>query len=192
MLNDPAVRQGVLASLIAAIVMGVVINPLLRFSAYVVTTIGPYVLQSTVDAMYQEAALGQRDHVSVVILMLILGIPSVLGPGALVILFARDRIRRAGAKPKVFRGMMIALVVSTVVASVLNLLLLTSVFMDLQLNTSFQQRVTVLAPVVSDQEVKELRAMWAQMRSKRDYLSVNTRLDALAKKGGVVLPKPLL
>jgi hypothetical protein len=64
-------------------------------------------------------------------------------------------------------------------------------FVDLQLNTSFNQRLTVLAAVVPDETVKSLRADWAQMTSRKDYLALNTRIEQLASEKAVSLPKAL-
>lgn len=72
------------------------------------------------------------------------------------------------------------------------LLNLTLVFVDLQTNASFQQRITVLAPVITDQEYKELQAMWASMDSRSDYEAINLKLELLASEHGIRLPKPLM
>ena len=39
------------------------------------------------------------------------------------------------------------------------------------IRTSFDQRITVLSPVVSDQEYKEIRAQWAEYE-KQDRFSL--------------------
>jgi len=63
---------------------------------------------------------------------------------------------------------------------------------DLQLNASFTQRLTVLAPKLSAQEHKEFLASWASMTSRRDYVTLNTLLEQTATSRGVKLPKVLL
>jgi hypothetical protein len=60
--------------------------------------------------------------------------------------------------------------------------------MSLQLNTSFNQRLTVLAPRISEQEYKEILASWAGMRNRADYQAVVQRVDSDAAAKGVVLP----
>ena len=57
-----------------------------------------------------------------------------------------------------------------------------------QLNTSFNQRVAALAPRITDQQVKELRARWALMEKRSDYLSIVADMDKLAKETGSKLP----
>jgi hypothetical protein len=72
------------------------------------------------------------------------------------------------------------------------LLVVIPVFVDLQLNTSFQQRTTVLSPIISDVKFKELRAEWALMKNRNDYLKINKEMDDIAKNNGISLPEPLL
>jgi len=82
--------------------------------------------------------------------------------------------------------------VLTIAASLGSLLISTLVFADLQLTTSFQQRLTVLAPKISEQEYKELQASWASMQSRTDYELLNTQMESLAQQHGIELPEPLL
>jgi len=71
-------------------------------------------------------------------------------------------------------------------------ILLFFVYYDLQLNTSFKQRITVLSPHISEQQEKELRAQWASMKSRKDYENINRALEDAAKNKEVKLPKLLL
>lgn len=59
-----------------------------------------------------------------------------------------------------------------------------------RLNSSFHQRLTVLAPSISDQEEEELRAQWASMRGVLDYDALNGAMATHAAKYGVTLPRP--
>ena len=65
-------------------------------------------------------------------------------------------------------------------------------FTDLQLNTSFEQRLTILAPNINDLEFKEFEAAWALMQSRKDFEAINNRMENTAKKYGVILPPNLL
>jgi hypothetical protein len=62
---------------------------------------------------------------------------------------------------------------------------------DLQLNASFNQRMAVLAPEITDLEAKRLRARWASMRSREDYLAITAGMDAVANQKGIKLRKVL-
>jgi len=65
-------------------------------------------------------------------------------------------------------------------------------FASLQLNTSFNQRLTILAPKLTDQEYKEFKALWASMDSREDYEGIKNEMDRIANQYQVELPKPLL
>jgi len=62
---------------------------------------------------------------------------------------------------------------------------------DLQLNTSFQQRLKVLAPALSDLQMKEFEAAWASMQTRADFLAIQLRMERAATQHNIVLPKPL-
>jgi hypothetical protein len=53
---------------------------------------------------------------------------------------------------------------------------------------SFTQRLTVLAPAISDTEYKTLRARWASMQGEADYDALVAEMDRRATELGVKLP----
>ena len=55
-----------------------------------------------------------------------------------------------------------------------------TVFIDLQLNASFCQRMGALAPYIDDQQQKMLRSQWALMETLDDYRTLTTQMDTLA------------
>jgi len=64
-------------------------------------------------------------------------------------------------------------------------------YVDLQLNTSFNQRVAAIAPYIEPIEEKKLRSLWALMETQKDYSVINKQIEAYAIKAGIRLP-PLL
>ncbi len=64
-------------------------------------------------------------------------------------------------------------------------------FIDLQLNTSFTQRLTVLRPDITEAEYLRFKADWAKMNSREDYLRINSRIDSTANHKNIKLPNPL-
>lgn len=61
----------------------------------------------------------------------------------------------------------------------------------LQLNASFEQRLTVLSSVIDASQIKDLRASWASMKSRKDYFIIVDKMDSIAKDINITLP-PLL
>ena len=67
-----------------------------------------------------------------------------------------------------------------------------SVFADLQLNTSFQQRLNALSPEISDFEYKNLKADWALMESPEDHKNIVLKMEEFAQKHKIKLPDLLI
>ncbi len=49
-------------------------------------------------------------------------------------------------------------------------------------NVKFRNNVTVLSVYLSDLEIKQLRANWVQMQTKKDYQEIKKQIDAYYKK----------
>ncbi len=65
-------------------------------------------------------------------------------------------------------------------------------FADVEYNTSFRQRLTVLAPMLSEIEEEELEARWASMRNRADYEAIEAEIEKLANNHSLQLPPSLL
>jgi hypothetical protein len=77
-----------------------------------------------------------------------------------------------------------------VIFSVLFLFVVFSLASGTKLITaSFTQRLTVLAPAISDTEYKTLKARWAGMKGKADYDALVAAMDKRATELGVTLPR---
>lgn len=67
-----------------------------------------------------------------------------------------------------------------------------SAYCDLQLNTSFNQRVTVLSPYIKDEEIKILKSEWALMKNRSDFEKIDKEVESLAIQYKISLPPKLL
>jgi hypothetical protein len=65
-------------------------------------------------------------------------------------------------------------------------------YTDLQLNTSFNQRMNALGPYATENEIRVLKSKWALMKTRTDFLKINERMDSSAKKSKITLPDNLL
>lgn len=61
-----------------------------------------------------------------------------------------------------------------------------------QMQLSFDRRITVLAPAITEDSEELLRARFADLAGRADYQSLNDEMDRLALQAGVNLPDPLL
>ena len=141
------------------------------------------------DSLYRNAAYGHRDHAANLLLSLACGAIIGLAFGSLMQLI---RLRRSNT-PSILRQYVLAGCVGVMLGIAVVLVNVNiRAFTDQRLNMSFAQRITILAPVVSDQTAKELRADWASMTSKWDYDVLNAKMDRIAKENDITLPSPLI
>jgi hypothetical protein len=62
-------------------------------------------------------------------------------------------------------------------------------YTQLSLISSFRQHMRILSPYVSEQDEKMLYSKWSLMNSREDYVQIYERLNAIALKNGITLPK---
>jgi hypothetical protein len=62
----------------------------------------------------------------------------------------------------------------------------------IHLDKYYKWRLAIIAPYISLQEEKEVKAMWALMKNRFDYEQVNQKLNSFAEINGIVLPEPFL
>ena len=84
------------------------------------------------------------------------------------------------------------IILSGILTTFLCIILMASVFADIQLNTSFKQRLNALLPYISEQEEEELRSMWAMMGNRQDYVDITNKMDSIAAEKGIRIPDLLL
>jgi hypothetical protein len=65
-------------------------------------------------------------------------------------------------------------------------------YVDMQLNASFQQRITILAPCLEIEQEEELKAHWAQMKNKEDFENIQLLMESYADSCSIDLPPNLL
>lgn len=188
MLKDPKLRREIYVGVIAAVLVLLVIEPLLRLAANLVLWAGANVYEGITNTVYKSAALGFREKFSFVTLTIIFASLVGTSSGFASALFRRDRPPLS--EQKLARTKYLAIALSILLF--LQVFYLAGLyFAELQLNASFNQRLTVLASKLNDQQIKELRARWALMERRSDYVSLNSEMESLASKSSIKLPKLL-
>ena len=61
-----------------------------------------------------------------------------------------------------------------------------------QMKLSFDRRITVLAPAITEESEELLRARFADLSDRADYQSLNDDMNRLASENRIHLPEPLL
>lgn len=226
MFKDQVFRKSIIASIIASLIFVIFLNPILSLIWDGVLLLGGNLYNGLIDRTYSNAALGQRNWYSLILLVSL----GTLGHGVFtstLIKYVRlkkrhkllkeleqlenqenlqpqqlavvedqvNKIEESDEKfsnfvrSKVFSGFTI---VFYLFFSGFILYLITTAYVDLQINTSFKQRSTVLAPLITDQEEEELLAKWASMETRNDYLSITELMDSTAHQHNIILPEPLM
>ena len=196
-MRDSGLRVAVIAGVISTMIFALVIQPGLRWGWDIAQPIIAEISSSFTDAIYRSASLGFRSWLDVIIYTAGRGALVGAYAGVLTVLIVR-RGRIVGLSDKIKGSRSLIWWLRLLVIVYLSLGIVSSIwavwraYADLELNASFRQRATVLAPYISDQTEEELEALWASMSSRSDYESINAKLGELAELNGVALPELLL
>jgi hypothetical protein len=199
---DNTLKTGIKASIAAALLMLFILEPAIRAGWSVLVRLTPGVFRYLVNSAYENAALGNRNWVVALLAMLGLGTLACIAIGILVAASLPDKLRLKLLRRKRLltleqrRRRRCRRRITAITVSVLGLFALVNmiagIFIDLQLNTGFEQRLAVLAAVVPDAKIKTIKSSWAQMKTREDYLKINEQMEEIANNTGVTLPAPLL
>lgn len=187
--------SSVAASVVASVIVIALIHPLLSSTWNFLSSTGSELLAGFVDRLYRNAALGNRNWVIALFALALLYVPFA---NVIVLAVTRPLFRKLFAstgpdgKHRSPVVILTTLIATTAFGMVLATVPASYIYADLQLNASFDQRLNALAPHLSDQQIKELKASWAMMTSKADYLKIREKMDVLADQANIKIPDPLL
>jgi cytochrome bd-type quinol oxidase subunit 2 len=174
----------VVASIVASIVFGLFFQPIVNgISNAIVSTIGVF-YAGYLDKLYFDAAQNPADLLIFMVFAMIMSLPPILYAGlsfsSLLRRRTTDRTQRRITRliGVVLPMMMIALFIIAAGPAV-----------SIRANSTFQRRLMALAPVITEDERKQVLGNWAMMSSKADYLAINAALEQIAKKHNTDLPK---
>ena len=66
--------------------------------------------------------------------------------------------------------------------------MLFTAYADLQLNTSFNQRLRVIAPYIDDQQEELFVSKWSRMSNRKDFELINREIEGIAVQKHLTLP----
>ena len=196
-------RHAVIAGVLASAFVIVFVEPLLIWIWNIISESTLAIWDDFIDKAYENASLGVRSTSSVFILILLAGVLSGLVVATLLRPLIKSLLVRSlsssesleATRTKAMRILYVARTVeflagALIVYHLFRLVLLA--FVDFQLNSSFDRRLTVLASVINEQQEEDLRAQWALMTSRADYHKIRARMEILARENAIVLPKDLV
>lgn len=223
MWKDKSIRKGVLASVIASVIVIIFINPLLDLIWKMISDGGNWIYKSYVDSIYQNASLGNRNWLDVIFYLHLL---SIFVGGLTIATFGIIRKRKELSKKmkevedkingkndkdeeitkeqlierfqklktsfsKTKNGF-ITLYIGLASLLIISVLSYFRVYSDLQLNSTFNQRIKIVAPHIGEQKEEELIALWTSMKTRNDYETIINEFETIAKKSKIKLPEPLM
>ncbi|BBO86129.1 hypothetical protein DSCO28_66950 [Desulfosarcina ovata subsp. sediminis] len=186
--KDSQIRKGIIASVIASLLVVIFIQPVIRLVWSGILTFGTHVFQGFIDSIYANAARGHRNYVDVIILMLISSILSGFFCGGTFVI-TKQSIKPDTISKRLSRKSRLIILWILLVALHLSLIfLIIKPFSDIQLNTSFQQRLTIISPYLTNIEEKKLKASWASMEFRTDYEKIVSQIEKIANDNNAKLP----
>jgi len=189
--DKKAIKLGLLAN--AAFFLLVFLVPrILGLVWNLVLTVGGFVHKGYVDSIYRNAALDERNLIGQHMALFVL----ILAPVYLAMHLTRKRIEarlsRSNEASQFDKIERILLIFGFATAVPLYLALFGIFTVSLgtaQIAASFNQRLSVLAPAITDAEYKALKARWASMEGKADYDALVSAMDKRGTELGVKLPE---
>jgi nitrate reductase gamma subunit len=184
---NKALKIGIIGGLITWLITTVFLQPISNLVWKSVVGITRAINQGYVDAIYSNAALSDRDLIGHVTFLLVF-IAFLIGLGVLLNTREIARRSRPARQPsdKAFNGVMIFL---AVMCLGITLVLFSLSNGSREITASFDQRLTIIAPLISELEYKTFKARWAGMKTEADYKSLIAAMEERAKELGVVLPR---
>ncbi len=177
-------KIGIIGGVISSVLVIIFIQPILSFVWSAVISFGESVQADYVDRIYRNAAVGERNligHLSLLALLMLLSyLPTAF--------FVREISRRHDIYNKA-RAFYFAIALMAIFASFVLLIAFSISSGVMEINASFNQRLSVIAPAISDQEYKEWKARWAKMHSQSDYRALVAAMEKRASDLQIQLPE---
>jgi hypothetical protein len=190
MYRDPDFRRNLLVSVVTSVLVLLFIEPILSWSGNAIMWFGANVYDGVTNSIYRSAARGFREESSFASLIIILATLAGLFSAILMVMLLPRRRKPAQVESKRnYRKILFSAL--TVLFLLDGLVIVAEDFANIQLNTTFNQRITVLAAKVPEQRIRELKASWALMEKRADYEALTAEMNKLAKQFNTKLPAAL-
>ena len=214
--KDKTIKKGVIAGIIASIIFMVILEPLMKLIWSFLINTSSSIYTSYFNSIFKNAALGHRNHVD----FMTYAILTIIFIGVMTFFYlktyfymktsrydnsitqdkTKEQIENEVAKiaskiTKLNNRMKIIFVVGAVCCFIFSCISFSNLFKEysnLQLNTSFNQKINAISPYINDNEQKVIISKWALMNSKNDYLEIKRNIDNIAKMNHFQLPEELI
>lgn len=183
-MDSKPIKVGIISSIIAAVLTAFFINPILSLVWKVVVGTAGTLHRGYVDRIYSNAARDMSGGLISTSLLTLFVLTLIVMYGTVMLLYlsyAGDSEQQRARLYSYSTGAAIGVVVAVFILLSLD----SGIFM---IESSFNQRLTVLAPAITDIEYKTLKARWVTMHGEADYDALVQTMDKRAAELGVTLP----
>jgi hypothetical protein len=210
MFKDRSLRIGVVSSVVASLIIIIFVQPLFNFIWPLLQEWRSSLKDSYINSLYTHAAFGERNWI---VTELYLYANAFIIP-FLFLLNSRlknrvnklenrtqeddgdDHLAEQKFDPgKRIKRLKINIKIQFALIIVLSFFIFHNVFkayVDIQLNTSFKQRLNAISHKLNVEQEEELISLWARMQTREDYLMINDIIEKTAIINDLELPKELL
>ena len=214
MFKDKIIQKGVTSSIIASILVTTFISPILDFFWGFVLNYGENWITSFSSKVYSNAAYGKRNWIDTILAMYFFSaligffifansyvykkyqkVESLLKDKEKGNVKKIEKVENLKSLTKRFKYIKPVLIFNWCISAYFifsSFQTLFLVYADLQLNTSFEQRLNAILPYINDQEEEELKSNWALMVNRTDYEKINMKFEKHALDNNITLPNLLL
>ncbi|MBT3671026.1 MAG: hypothetical protein HON98_03885 [Chloroflexi bacterium] len=186
--------------IIIAFIVIILIQPITKFIWNFILAIGGSVFNYLIDSIYRNAAYGQRPVDSAILVLVLMAI-------SISQVFPRTIFRRnkSSSQDKEHENIETATVETILRFAKKNIfpVLIRTIYIfciiyislmtlsNLQLNTSFEQRLDILSPFISDSDEEVFRSSWGLMNTREDYINIFDDFKLISGENNIVLPDSL-
>ncbi len=195
-------RQSIYASIIASILVIIFIEPIIKFLWNIILKYSGTIYSGYLDSIYENAALGYKNYLEFIFFIFVsigslIFFITILSPFRHVFIksvvdsdkLSKIKKLRTPTQKKIRVTIRVLL---DLIFIILTWAFIIAATVDLQINTSFQQRLSILRPYFPEYDEIQLKSLWASMKNRNDYLMINSKIDSLAQLKKIRLPEPLL
>jgi hypothetical protein len=178
-------RRAIIGSILASLIVIYFLDPILSFLGRLTLRVAGDLFTAYLDRLYAEVAVSELNFG----FLFFAWIASIFLGCTIGFILSKSGIfkKRKSSTPPARLSRFIAIVLCII--SVLLLALTVDSYIRLKTASTFNQRLTVITPLISDQERKEFLAGFASMESKGDFEAVMRSMDKVAEKNNIKLPK---
>lgn len=190
-------KSTIIASFMTGVILLYFIDPIFSFTANLFITVGSNISKTLVDKIYAQAAhLETQNHAFIlyVILQSIMVVfLAIIIVWMLFDIFKKKRaeVEKAEKVEKILenKSVVFVYVFICLILLIMQIFYISVGYAQFRIISTFTRQMRVIEPYINEQEEEEIISQWSLMKNKSDYLKIIKKLNTIAEKNNVELPK---